>query len=403
MTIYQISKQPITTLIVITFLPIISMADSQGIYVTRDEIVQHLSPKINVHLRYKDVTEQQKQSIIESLELDKWAAEVLPERFELRKETHKDLILNSYNHIISYDHPEHIELGIKQTLMNVGLRCYACKLAPVLSEADSNKIEDELKRIANGVRNSFYRHLQGQFTKDEINKVVDEHILRNLIRKRDEPWGPNLKKPIHEEEVNRLLGVFDERLARTKHRAVERLEKFKSADHSGEINKSEALSKIKRNLLIEIIAPLKSAVHKSSRIKVEELESLGPGDFFPKYPEMSKRFNTLDNKLSREAFKAKVKENRMKSALAPVMNEEAIAKIIQSNFEETAVALEPNNMTPMEQQNQSQPNIVANTRVPKPSPESSPSKRTALIVSVLSVLVLAGTIALVSMWRYKSS
>ena len=169
--------------LLVSMLPAVCVAE---VYVTRDEIVQRLKPKISVQLRRGDATDEERQRILDSLKLEIWSKDVLPEKFEVRKETHKQMILNSYNCIISYDNAEYIELAIKSTLMNVGLRCHASRLSPVLPEEDKSKIETGVRDICEGVRSSLLNHLAEHIPGHKIDAAIDRQVS-DLLRKRDEP------------------------------------------------------------------------------------------------------------------------------------------------------------------------------------------------------------------------
>ena len=203
MSCCRITQGRVTNSVVIFYVILLSV-NAAAVEITREEIVQKLAPKISISLTGRDVSDPEKEQIRDGLKLDKWAREVLPEKFEVQTENHKELILNSYNQIISFNHPEHIELGIKLTLMNVGLRCYASKLSPVLTEEDDNRIKAAVSSISDAVRKSMYQNLGSLIPNNDIDTAVDKQVTKLLLRKKDEPWTYVMKKPIDTDEVQRL-------------------------------------------------------------------------------------------------------------------------------------------------------------------------------------------------------
>ena len=340
------SQTRVTNFMTVLCIVLMAPTELSAAYITREQIVQALAPKISIQLPLRNPSEQHKH-ILDGLELDKWALEVLPEKFELREEAHKEMILNSFNYVIRFDNPQHIELGIKLALMNVGLRCYASKLSPPLTDDDKNRLQDTVKAISNAVRDSMYRHLGDLIAKNSIDQAIDARIVSHFLRKRDEPWGPTFKKPLATEELNRLIGVFEQRLALTRHRAAQRLERLKQQQGLEEERRAELMSQQTERILMEVIYPLVSAVSQATRIECEQLDSLGPQDFFPQYPQISQRFQTLDNRLAEQAQAAQAKEQEAENLTTQLAV--AIAdsdRIIRPQLDDTLAAKSPNPIVP---------------------------------------------------------
>ncbi len=279
-------------------------------FITREEIVQHLVPKINVSIQRRYRNEE--KPILDNLELEKWAAEVLPEKFELRDENHKQIILNSYNHTISYDNPEYIELGIKLCLMDIGLRCYKSKLMPPLTEVERKKIKETIEIVNSRAQEIFYRDFSNLIPKETIDDAFNSYT-RDILNRMDEPWETALRKPLDKVQIDKLISIFNNDLIYLKARVLEIVEDIEK--HPTAIKqriKKLGQMKIDRQIDLSVKSPFVMLTNLTS-IEIPELRSLSPEDFFPQYPEILERHRKLKSKLFKERMEidALVSENEV--------------------------------------------------------------------------------------------
>jgi hypothetical protein len=292
---HTVVRNKLNVFLIVLCVVLVSASSMAVEYVTRDEIARALSEKIDLGVGFIDAGHAKKQAFLKKLDITGWAAEVLPENMEVRDEHVKEMVLDSVNFVAEYDNLEYTELGIKMKLLQMALYCNDSMIYPRRTEEEKKAIATSVTNLLEGVRASMLQHLSEYVPVEKIDSHLDV-LKTSYIMRMDRPWVTALRKPIGQEEIDRLIYVFDERLARTKDRVAERIDIARGFAHN-EDEKEKLVSKTVMGLLFEITDPVRKMISRKSTV---EMQTIDPDSVFPAYSQITRKYYALQSTLYAE-------------------------------------------------------------------------------------------------------
>jgi hypothetical protein len=176
---------------------------------------------------------------------------------------------------------EYLLLRIEQRILQIKGSLKYHEMNPTPDEKTKQAVQDMIKKLVAGIRQSFLKRGEGIFTDEDIEKALSK-FSEDANSKISNHNIYSFKVPAKPSEVGKFLTNFDNLLVKERKVIEERLNE---AD-----NKKEEKQKIARELINSVVGELNDITGKP------ELMSIKTRDLVPEYAEVVKRLAELDKK-----------------------------------------------------------------------------------------------------------